>query len=106
ISTIKDLIIEGEVKKLEDINVEGAINIAEINKPNEEYMTVYYLLNDNADNPEFLDENVLTISKKETELIELKRKKEEFNFKLEELVDSDRVAVDLTGLVDENTNTA
>jgi hypothetical protein len=107
ISTIKDIVIDGVAKKIEDINIAENLDLDEITKPDEEYMTIYYILNDNTENPEFLDENVLAISRKETELRELQqRKEEEFNFQLEELLDTNRISVDLTGLVDDGKNSA
>jgi hypothetical protein len=107
ISTIKDIVIEGVTKKIEEINIAENIDIKEIRKPDEEYMTIYYILNDNADNPEFLDENVLAISRKEAELREMRqRKEEEFNFQMEELVDINKITVDLTGLLDDTKGTA
>jgi hypothetical protein len=99
IKTIKEVIITGTTKLIEEINVQESIIIEEIEKPDEEYLTIFYILNDNTNNPEFLDEEVLAISKKEAELREQKQQKEEeFNFKLEELVDNNRVTVNLSDL--------
>ena len=102
VDKIKDTVIEGNIKKVEMSDIQNAVVLDEMEKQNDEYMTIYYLLNDNTNNPEFLDDDVLAISKKEEEMKAKKLKKEEeFNFKLEELVDTDRVKVDLTGLLDD-----
>ena len=90
---------EGGVKKIEDLNLED-IDYKEFEKINEEHIDLYYLLNDTKDNPEFLDEDLLAQSKKEDEARELKNQaRQEMDFELEELVDDDKVKVDLTDIL-------
>jgi hypothetical protein len=69
-----------------------------------DHIDLYYELNDNKNNPEFLDEDLVSLSRREEETRAFKlREKEEFDFELEELVDNDRIKVDLTGIVNEKT---
>ena len=93
--------IAGDVKKLEDIDLES-IDYSEFDKINEEHIDLFYLLNDTKANPEFLDEDLLAQSKKEEAIREAKRQeKQDMDFELEALVDNNVVKVDLTGIIDD-----
>lgn len=81
----------------------SSINYKDFEKINQEQIDLYYMLNDNKNNVEFLNEDLVTLSKREEEIKALKEKeKEEFDFKMEELVgDENEVKVDLTGIIDD-----
>lgn len=99
VTTIKDKVIEGTVKNILEIDFKKEVSCEEFEKQNEEFLTIYYMLNDNTNNPEFLDDDVLAISKKEEELRNLKLKREEeFNFQFEELVEHDKIMIDLSDI--------
>lgn len=93
--------IEGTVKTLKEIDL-NTIDYNSFDNINEEHIDLYYILNDNKNNIEFLDEDLLAQSKKEEEIRALKKQeKEEFDFDLEKLVDDDKIKVDLTGLIED-----
>lgn len=80
----------------------SSINYKDFEKIDQDQIDLYYILNDNKNNIEFLDEDLVAISKKEEEIKALKAKeKEEFDFQMEELVNDNQIKVDLTGIVDE-----
>lgn len=81
----------------------SSINYKDFEKIDQEQIDLYYMLNDNKNNAEFLNEDLVALSKREEEIKALKEKeKEEFDFKMEELVsDGDEVKVDLTGIIDD-----
>ncbi|MDR3078568.1 MAG: hypothetical protein LBU15_00845 [Rickettsiales bacterium] len=82
----------------------GSIDYRAFEEIDREHIDLYYELNDNRNNPEFLDEDLVNLSRKEEEMKVMNlREKEEFNFELEELIDNDRIKVDLTGIVDDKT---
>lgn len=100
---IEDNVGKGKVKKLEEIDLKS-INYKEFEKIDQEHIDLYYILNDNKDNMEFLDEELVKISKKEEEIKALKaQEKEEFDFQMEELTEDveNEVKVDLTGIIDD-----
>lgn len=100
---IEDNVGKGKVKKLEEIDLKS-INYKEFEKIDQEHIDLYYILNDNKDNIEFLDEELVKISKKEEEIKALKaQEKEEFDFQMEELTEDfeNEVKVDLTGIIDD-----
>ncbi|MDR2777771.1 MAG: hypothetical protein LBB24_03310 [Rickettsiales bacterium] len=79
----------------------GSLNYKDFEEIDRDHIDLYYALNDNRNNPEFLDEDLVKLSKKEEEIRALSlREKEEFDFEMEELVDENRIKVDLTGIVD------
>lgn len=91
----------GSPKKIEDIDLK-AIDYKSFDNINTEHIDLYYMLNDNKNNIEFLDEDLVTQSKKEDEKRAMrKQEKDEFDFNLEELVDENRIKVDLTGIADD-----
>ncbi len=81
----------------------SSINYKDFEKINQEQIDLYYMLNDNKNNIEFLNEDLVVMSKKEEEIKALKAKeKEEFDFQMEELVNTgDEIKVDLTGIIDD-----
>ena len=81
----------------------SSINYKDFEKINQEQIDLYYKLNDNKNNIEFLNEDLVVMSKKEEEIKALKAKeKEEFDFQMEELVNTgDEIKVDLTGIIDD-----
>lgn len=81
----------------------SSINYKDFEKIDQEQIDLYYMLNDNKNNAEFLNEDLVALSKREEEIKALKEKeKEEFDFKMEELVsDGDEIKVDLTGIIDD-----
>ena len=97
---------ENEAKTTNNLAVNidfSSINYKDFEKINQEQIDLYYMLNDNKNNAEFLNEDLIALSKKEEEIKALKEKeKEEFDFEMEELVaGSDEVKVDLTGIIDD-----
>lgn len=100
---VEDNVGKGKVKKLEEIDLKS-INYKEFEKIDQEHIDLYYMLNDNKNNIEFLDEELVKISKKEEEIKALKaQEKEEFDFQMEELTEDveNEVKVDLTGIIDD-----
>ena len=92
---------EGEPKKIEEIDLK-TVDYNSFDSVYTEHIDFYYMLNDNKNNIEFLDEDLVAQSKKEDEIRALKKQeKDEFDFNLEELVDENRIQVDLTGIVDD-----
>ncbi len=92
---------EGEPKKIEEIDLK-TVDYNSFDSVDTEHIDLYYMLNDNKNNIEFLDEDLVAQSKKEDEIRALKKQeKDEFDFNLEELVDENRIQVDLTGIVDD-----
>ncbi len=92
---------EGEPKKIEEIDLK-TVDYNSFDSIDTEHIDLYYMLNDNKNNIEFLDEDLVTQSKKEDEIRALKKQeKDEFDFNLEELVDENRIQVDLTGIADD-----
>ncbi len=92
---------EGGPKNINDIDLKS-VDYNSFDSINTEHIDLYYMLNDNKNNIEFLDEDLVLQSKKEDEIRALKKQeKDEFDFNLEELVDEDRIKVDLTGIVDD-----
>ena len=82
--------------------VDSVQDYKDFEKIDQDQIDLYYILNDNKNNIEFLDEDLVAISKKEEEIKALKAKeKEEFDFQMEELVNDNQIKVDLTGIVDE-----
>ncbi len=95
---------ERETTSNSAINIDfSSINYKDFEKIDQEQIDLYYMLNDNKNNAEFLNEDLVALSKREEEIKALKEKeKEEFDFKMEELVsDGDEVKVDLTGIIDD-----
>ena len=91
----------GEPKKINDIDLK-AVDYSSFDNIDTEHIDLYYMLNDNKNNIEFLDEDLVAQSKKEDEIrIMKKQEKDEFDFNLEELVDENRIQIDLTGIVDD-----
>lgn len=92
---------EGEPKKIEEIDLK-TVDYNSFDSIDTEHIDLYYMLNDNKNNIEFLDEDLVAQSKKEDEIRALKKQeKDEFDFNLEELVDENRIQVDLTGIADD-----
>lgn len=91
------------VKNLEDIDLKS-LNYREFENIDQDKIDLYYALNDNKNNIEFLDEDLVRISKKEEEIRAIKEhQKEEYDFQMEELVSdaASEVKVDLTGIIDD-----
>lgn len=104
IDTENETKTESKTTNSSAINIDfSSINYKDFEKINQEQIDLYYMLNDNKNNVEFLNEDLVALSKREEEIKALKEKeKEEFDFKMEELVsDGDEIKVDLTGIIDD-----
>ncbi|MDR2778622.1 MAG: hypothetical protein LBB13_03975 [Rickettsiales bacterium] len=96
---------EEDKSKLDSIDF-ASIDYEQFEEIDKKHIDLYCALNDSRSNPEFLDDDLVKLSKKEEEMKTINLKtREEFEFDMEELVDDGSTAkVDLSGIIDNISN--